>query len=148
MTGWKIGYTIANEKLSKAIQNVHQWVTFAVNTPAQHAAALAFSKLDSYIPEFKSIYQKKRDLIISKLKETKYKYYKQLGSYFILVDYPKDLFKSDIEASTELITKYKLATIPLSVFYTKSDEGKEMLRLCFAKTDEIIIKGIDILKSI
>ena len=51
MTGWKIGYTVAAPKLTEAIRSIHQWTTFAVNTPGQHAMAYAFSRLDAYLPE-------------------------------------------------------------------------------------------------
>jgi N-succinyldiaminopimelate aminotransferase len=34
MTGWKIGYAIARPELSEAIRTVHQFATFAVNTPS------------------------------------------------------------------------------------------------------------------
>jgi len=148
MTGWKIGYAIADSKLTDAIRKIHQWVTFAVNTPAQHSAAFAFSMLDKYLPEFRKSYQSKRDFLIKGLVNTKFNIFKPYGSYFIMAEYPKDLFHNDIHAATELVTKYKIATIPTSVFYSKSDEGKDMLRLCFAKTDDVLKEGIEILNNI
>lgn len=142
MTGWKIGYAIANETLATAIQKVHQWTTFAVNTPAQHAMAYAFSKLDDYLPEFRKLYQEKRNLIYNELLKTKFIPHKPLGSYFIMVDIPSNIFSDDTQAAMTLVKEYGVATIPPSVFYVKSDEGKTMLRLCFAKEDNTILDGI------
>lgn len=142
MTGWKIGYAIATEPLATAIQKVHQWTTFAVNTPAQHAMAYAFSRLESYLPEFRKLYTEKRDLIYNELQKTKFKPHKPLGSYFIMVDIPDGVFNDDVDAAMKLVKEYGVATIPPSVFYIKSDEGKTMLRLCFAKQNETIIEGI------
>ncbi|MEJ5285588.1 MAG: Aspartate aminotransferase [Candidatus Kapaibacterium sp.] len=147
MTGWKIGWAIANPQITDAIRKVHQWTTFAVNTPGQHAMAYAFSKLDEYLPYFRKEYQERRDLIYSELQNTLFKPHKPYGSYFLLVDIPTDVEMDDIEVSKELTINNKIATIPASPFYSKSQEGKSMLRICFAKTLETIKKGIENLKS-
>lgn len=148
MTGWKIGWAIASERITNAIRNVHQWTTFAVNTPGQQAMAYALGKLDSYLPEFRSMYEKKRNLIYSLLLETRFKPLKPDGTYFILTVISDDIKKRDIEFSIELIEKYGIATIPPSVFYGESKEGEKMLRLCFAKSDDTIIEGIERLKRV
>lgn len=148
MTGWKIGYAIADSRISEAIRKVHQWVTFAVNTPAQHSMAFAFTQLDKYLPEFKKMYLNKRNLVMNQLKDSNFKLFKPNGSYFIMAEFPNDKFISDIDAATKLVSDFGIATIPTSVFYSKSDEGKTMLRLCFAKTDEILIEGIEKLKKV
>ncbi len=148
MTGWKIGYAIADKKLTEAIRKVHQWVTFAVNTPSQHAVAFGFNKLEEYLPDFKANYSRKRNLMINELKNSGFKCHTPYGSYFIMVDYPANKFDSDIDAATRLVQEFGIATIPPSVFYSKSDEGKSMLRLCFAKTDDVLLNGSQILKGI
>ncbi|MFH1052316.1 MAG: methionine aminotransferase [bacterium] len=146
MTGWKIGFAYAFPELTKAIQKVHQWTTFAVNTPGQHAMAFAFGKLEEYLPEFKTLYQTKRDLIYKLIQETKFKPHLPAGSYFMMVDIPDSINKNDIEVATELVKEFGVATIPPSVFYSKSDEGQTMLRLCFAKNEDTIIAGANNLK--
>ncbi len=146
MTGWKIGYAMASEGLATAIQKVHQWVTFAVNTPAQHAFAYAFSRLPEYLPEFRTLYLNKRNLMLNALMETEFKGITPLGSYFIMAEIPNGKFLNDVDAATRLVKENKVATIPPSVFYSKSDEGMTMLRLCFAKSDNTIINGINSLK--
>ena len=148
MTGWKIGYATTTDELTHAIQKVHQWTTFAVNTPGQHAMAFAFSKLDEYLPEFRELYQNKRNLIHKKLLETRFNPHLPGGSYFIMADIPdNNSTKDDMECAEHLVKECGVATIPPSVFYGKADEGKTMLRLCFAKSDDTIISGIDNLKK-
>lgn len=147
MTGWKIGYTVAAPKLTEAIRRIHQWTTFAVNTPGQHAMAYAFSRLDAYLPEFRALYAAKRDLMLKTLEGTKFKAHKPLGSYFMMADIPQERGLDDIQTAEELVKVCKVATIPPSVFYSKSDEGKTMLRLCFAKQDDTIVSGINNLKD-
>jgi len=148
MTGWKVGYAIANEKLTNAIRKVHQWTTFAVNTPAQHAMAYAFSRLDEYLPQFRSLYQEKRNLIYNELLQTKFTPLLPEGSYFIMAEIPGKLFNDDYHCASELVKNYGVATIPPSVFYLRSDEGKSLLRLCFAKQNDTIIEGINNMKKV
>ncbi len=141
MTGWKIGYICANAEITEAIRGVHQWTTFAVNTPGQHAMAYGFSQMETYLPSFQKEYKAKRDLMLEELDKTKFKAHNAFGSYFIMVDIPAG-FADDVECATKLVKELGVATIPPSIFYGKSDEGKSMLRLCFAKKDETIIDGI------
>lgn len=143
MTGWKIGWAIANPRVTDAIRKVHQWTTFAVNTPGQHAMAFAFSRLDEYLPQFQKEYQERRDLVFAELHKTIFKPHKPYGSYFLLVDIPTEVGKNDLEVAKELTISYKVATIPASPFYAKSQEGQTMLRICFAKLKETIRQGIE-----
>ena len=147
ITGWKIGYASASVKLTEAIQKVHQWTTFAVNNPAQHAVAFAMSQMEEYLPGFRSDYLEKRDLIYSLLKETQFNPHLPKGSYFIMVDIPSHSGQKDVDCAFDLVKNFGVATIPPSVFYEKSDEGRTMLRLCFAKKNETIVEAINNLKK-
>ncbi len=146
MTGWKIGWSVTNSKFTDAIRKVHQWTTFTINTPGQHAMAFAFTKLDGYLPEFQKEYQQRRDIMFMGLKKTCFKPIKPYGSYFILVELP-DVGKDDVEFAKELVVHYQVATIPPSPFYRKSSEGKKMLRICFAKKIETLLAGLENLKA-
>lgn len=146
LTGWKIGWAYGHEKLIEAVKKVHQWTTFAVNTPSQHAIAFAFSNLDNYLPDFRKMYLHKRNLMYEALLETKFKPHKPKGSYFMMADLPDENMNAN-DIALDLVKNYKVATIPPHVFYGKSNEGSKMLRLCFAKNDETIIQGIDNLKK-
>jgi len=145
LTGWKIGWACGHSNLIEGVMKTHQWATFAVNTPGQHAMAYAFTKLDEYLPEFRKMYLNKRDLMYDLLEESSFKPHKPSGSYFMMVDIPDGL--NDMDISDTLVKDYSVATIPPSVFYGKSKEGSKMLRLCFAKNDKTIIEGIENLKK-
>ena len=148
MTGWKIGYAIASKELTKALRTVHQWTVFAVNTPAQHAMAEAFSRLENYLPEFRKIYEAKRDLALTELSKTVFKAHKPVGSYFIMIDLPEGKFFDDVDAAEKLVKNFGVATIPPSVFYNRSVEGRTMLRICFEKNDDPLLKGIQLLQNV
>ena len=142
MTGWKIGFAIAEAVLTEAIRTVHQFATFAVNTPGQHAMACALSNLDAYLPEFRTLYQGKRDLLAEGLRESTLRIHSPEGTYFMMVSMPQESGMDDVACATRLVEQRGIAVIPPSVFYRNSEEGKTMLRLCFAKSDQTLREGI------
>jgi N-succinyldiaminopimelate aminotransferase len=147
MTGWKIGYAIAEKSITETIRKVHQWTTFAVNTPGQHAMAYAFTQLESYLPNFRKLYEGKRNLLYTSLLDSKFTPHKPHGSYFMMADVPEN-WTNDVDCAMDLVKKFGVATIPPSVFYTRSSEGKTMLRLCFAKSDETLRAGVSALLNV
>jgi len=142
MTGWKIGYAIAAAPLTEAIQKVHQFVTFAVNTPCQHAMAAALGSLPSYLPEFRQAYARKRSIMFNGLKSTPFAPHIPSGSYFMMADIPEACGEDDIACATRLVKESGVAVIPPSVFYSVSNEGQTMLRFCFAKKEETLGEGL------
>jgi N-succinyldiaminopimelate aminotransferase len=148
MTGWKIGYAVAVPELTAAIQKIHQFTTFAVNTPGQIAMGHAINKLEEYLPEFRSLYKAKRDMLYDGLKETVFAAHMPQGSYFMMIDLPESNDADDVVWARKLVEQQGIATIPPSVFYGNSSEGKSMLRLCFAKSDETLRQGIEKLRGV
>ncbi len=136
LTGWKIGWCCAPAEIIKAIHNVHQFTTFCVAHPFQVAMAEALANMDEYLAEFKRDYRKKRDLLVSGLKERGFNVLNPAGTYFTIALLPEG--ETDVEFCKKLIEEKKVATIPTSAFYIKSDEGTRMIRFCFAKTEETL----------
>ena len=61
LTGWKVGWTCAAPALAAAVRAVHQFVTFAVATPFQHAVAAALAAPDEYYARLRAEYLARRD---------------------------------------------------------------------------------------
>ena len=145
-TGWKVGYCIAPEYLTKEFRKIHQFNVFGVNTPVQYAIAEHMQNKDNYV-QISSMYQKKRDLFLKSIEGSRFKPLKCSGTYFQLLDYSKITKSSDVRYAEKLTKENKIASIPVSVFYSATVDHK-VLRFCFAKTDETIIEAAEILKSI
>ena len=60
-TGWKIGWTCAAPPLAAAVRAAHQFVTYAVATPFQHAMAAALGAAGDYYDELREGYRSRRD---------------------------------------------------------------------------------------
>lgn len=144
LTGWKIGWCCAPAEIIKAIHNVHQFTTFCVAHPFQVAMAEALANMDEYLTEFKRDYRIKRDLLVNGLKESGFNVLSPAGTYFAIALLPEG--ENDVDFCQKLIVEKKVATIPTSAFYMKSDEGKRMIRFCFAKTEETLNAALKNLK--
>ena len=139
-TGWKIGYCLAPELLSAELQKVHQYLTFASNTPIQFAYAEFMQNRHLYLklPEF---YQQKRDLFLNLIKETRFRPLPCKGTYYQMLDYSKISDEPDVDFAKRLTVDYGVASIPPSVFYHKNDDYK-VLRFCFAKKSETLEQAV------
>jgi methionine transaminase len=145
-TGWKVGYCSAPEKLTNEFRKIHQFVVFAVNTPAQYAFA-EYMKDKGHFINLNSFYQKKRDFLLNALRGSRFKFIPAKGTYFQLFDYSEISVLNDL-AFTEYLTKeVKVAAIPLSPFYSGINNEK-IIRICFAKKDEVLLKAAELISAI
>jgi len=135
-TGWKLGYCLAPRLLSKEIQKIHQYLTFASNTPMQHALAEFIQKKEVYL-QLSGFYQNKRDLFQAFIKKSRFKILPCCGTYFQMVDYSSITDEPDLEFARRLTVDHGVAAIPPSVFYHRQNDYK-VLRFCFAKKDETL----------
>jgi methionine aminotransferase len=135
-TGWKIGYCFAPANLMHEFRKVHQFNVFSSNTPMQYALAQYIRGSKSYLnlPKF---YQRKRDFFIKAIRETKFRLKPASGSYFQLLDYSNISDEKDTDFAIRLTREFKVASIPVSVFYSQPPDQK-VLRFCFAKTNETL----------
>jgi methionine aminotransferase len=140
-TGWKIGYCLAPAALSKEFQKVHQFLTFASNTPIQFAYAEFMRNKDVYL-NLSTFYQQKRDRFLKLIEKSRFKPIPCHGTYFQMLDYSEISDESDMEFSKQLIIEHGVASIPPSVFYHQKDDHN-VLRFCFAKKDETLDKAAE-----
>ncbi len=146
VTGWKIGYCLAPEHLMKEFRKAHQFIVFTCNNAVQNALADFLENPDNY-NNLGSFYQKKRDLFVELIEKSRFKIVPSYGTYFQLLDYSDISDKKDIDFARKLTEENKIASIPVSVFNSKGTDNK-VLRFCFAKKDETIIKASEILCKI
>lgn len=135
-TGWKVGYCLAPRALSAELQKVHQFLTFAVNTPVQFAYAKFLENRAAYL-ELAPFYQKKRDLFLALIENSRFKVLPCCGTYFQMLDYSAISDAPDVDFARTLTVEHKVAAIPPSVFYHDRTDAR-VLRFCFAKTDETL----------
>jgi methionine aminotransferase len=145
-TGWKVGYIAAPRDLTAEIQRVHQFVTFATNTPAQHAYA-EFTKRRVRYDDLAAFYQEKRDRFLELLEGSRFAPIASRGTYFQLLDYSAISDEGDAAFAMRLLTEHGVASIPTSAFLYAS-EAPRVLRFCFAKKDETLEQAAARLRAV
>ena len=145
VTGWKVGYLTAPKSILAEIIKVHQYLVFSVNSLAQSVLA-AYLPL-SNIEQLGQFYKEKRDTFREALSGSKFTLLPCEGAYFQLASFAAISNKSDTDFCEELTKKHGVAAIPVSAFYsTKLDQ--QLVRFCFAKDNETILKATQLLCAI
>src|SRR5690606_33982296 len=117
LTGWKIGYAAAPAELSSALAMSHQFVTFAVATPFQHAMAEAMRAPQSYFDDLLAAYRRRRDLLVRGLERCGFGVVEPEGAYFALADIRPLGFDDDVVFCRHLVERVGVAAIPPTAFY-------------------------------
>lgn len=146
-TGWKIGYCVAPEALSKEFRKVHQFIGFTTNTPMQMALAKLLADEHEYL-QLPHFFEQKRNLFLNLIKDLPFTIYQQAqGSYFQLAGYEKISKLGDKEFAIWLTQHIGVATIPISAF---NHDGKDdqLIRFCFAKKDSTLIEAAERMKKL
>jgi len=145
-TGWKVGYVAAPQALTAEIQRVHQFVTFATNTPAQHAYA-EFTRRRARYDDLAEFYQEKRDRFLELLGGSRFTPVPSRGTYFQLLDYSAISDDGDAAFAMRLLREHGVASIPTSAFLYAS-EAPRVLRFCFAKRDDTLEQAAARLRAV
>lgn len=145
-TGWKMGYCCAPKELMKEFLKVHQFNVFSINHPMQLAIADYLENPNHYL-ELGAFFQAKRDLFLASIKDSRFTFKPSKGTYFQALDYSNITDENDYDLAVRLVKEKGIASIPFSVF-NANKEDENVLRFCFAKTDDTIKRGAEILCNI
>jgi methionine aminotransferase len=127
-------------------RKVHQFICFSANTPVQYALADFMKDENAYL-QLGKFYQAKRDYFQKLVKPSRFKILPCLGSYFQLLSYAKITQENDLDFAQRITREFKVASIPVSVFYHKKTDNS-VLRFCFAKENDTLEKAAEVLCKI
>lgn len=144
-TGWKVGYCLAPKELTVEFRKIHQFMVFSVITPFQFAIAEYLKEPEHYL-KLSEFYQAKRDLFVNAIKDIGFRIKPSEGSFFQNVDYSNLSQSEDIVLAERLTRESGVASIPVSAFYSNPGDFR-ILRFCFAKNDETLLKGAELLQK-
>jgi len=140
-TGWKIGYCIAPPDLTVEFRKVHQFTTFAVSTPMQHALADYLESSPAFYEQLSAFYEQKRDHFCRLLEDSRFRFAPAKSTFFQIVDYGDISDSNDVTLAKRWTEEIGVASIPLSVFSAKPFTGTR-LRFCFAKDDDTLTEAV------
>jgi methionine aminotransferase len=145
-TGWKVGYCLAPASLTAELRKVHQYITFATSTPMQYAYAEYMGRVGAH-EGLASFYQGKRDLFLSLMAESRFRFVPSRGTYFQMLDYSGISDECDMDFARRITAEHGVSAIPPSVFYHDGEDNR-VLRFCFAKKDETLERAAERLCAI
>ena len=136
-TGLRIGYSVAPAPLTRELRKVHQFNTFSISHPLQHAIAAYLSEQPRCGDGLAGFFQAKRDRLRRALEGSGFVLPPAEGTYFQLLDFGAFAPPDDLAFAERLLTEARVATIPLSPFYAQP-EPLSFVRLCIAKRDSTL----------
>jgi aspartate/methionine/tyrosine aminotransferase len=143
VTGWKVGWALGPASLVHAVNQAHQFITYAVASPLQAAAATALNLPSSFFENLQVNYQARRDRMVKILEHVGFEVFKPNGSYFVMIDWrgvaPAKV-QDDFQFARWLTSEIGVACIPASPFYQESDKhlGKHCARFAVCKKHETL----------
>jgi methionine aminotransferase len=146
VTGWKTGYVLAPKELSAEFRKVHQYNSFVTNGPVQYALADFMQDKDAYL-SLAAFYQQKRDFFLEGVKASRFRPLPSRGTFFQNLAYDAVSNEQDTALAVRLTKEFGIAAIPVSAFYRHPPEHR-VLRFCFAKSEETLARGAEILSRI
>jgi aminotransferase len=128
MTGWRIGYALANPIVIAAMTKVHQYTMLCAPITAQVAAIEALRHGEKYMKKMVSEYDKRRHLIYDGLTKIGFECFEPKGAFYIFPSVRSIGYSSELFAE-ELLMSERIALVPGNAF---GDCGEGYVRCSYA----------------
>src|SRR2546427_3737355 len=138
VTGWRVGWAVAPEKITNAIRKVHDFLTVGAPAPLQEAGAAALSLPDEYYVKLAERYGVRRDHLMPALVAAGFRCFRPRGAYYVMTDIGAFGFKDDVEFTRYLVKEIGVAAVPGSSFYHNPADGARQVRFAFCKKPETL----------
>jgi aspartate/methionine/tyrosine aminotransferase len=138
VTGWRVGWAVAAEKITNAIRKVHDFLTVGAPAPLQEAGAAALSMPPAYYEKLAEGYRVRRDHLMPALSAAGFKCFRPRGAYYVMTDVSAFGFKDDVSFAKYLVQDIGVATVPGSSFYHDPRDGAHQVRFAFCKKPETL----------
>lgn len=140
MTGWRLGYGIANSYLIDRITKLHEFYSSCTNTFAQYGAVEALEGDQEFVNYMREEYDKRRRLTVEAVNSIKgLNCRPPKGAFYAFINI-KDTRMTSMEFCQKLLTETGVALAPGIGF---GRGGDEYVRLCYANSIEKLKAGFE-----
>ena len=143
VTGWRVGWAVAPEKITNAIRKVHDFLTVGAPAPLQEAGAAALSLPAEYYARLAEGYRTRRDHLIPALEGAGFKCFLPRGAYYVMTDISAFGFEDDVAFTKYLVKDIGVAAVPGSSFYHDVRDGARQVRFAFCKKVETLDRAAE-----
>ena len=141
-TGWKVGWASGPADLVAAVEGAKNWLSYCSGPHLQPAVAHALTEERAFPVALAASLQRKRDRLCGGLRELGLDARAPQGSYFVLTDVGHLGWADSMAFCEALPERAGVVAIPCQVFYDDLDEGRQMVRWAFCKSDEVIEEAL------
>jgi len=142
LTGWKVGWIVADAELATMAARAHQFLTFATAPNLQAAVAFGLDEGDAWLDPMRARFQRARDRMTAGLRDAGFAVLDATSTYFLCIDLAASGVSVDDEAfASAAVEGAGVAVVPLSPF-AEREPPRGLVRLCFGKKDETIDAGV------
>jgi N-succinyldiaminopimelate aminotransferase len=143
MTGWKVGFLCAAPALARALAGAHQFLTFTTPPNLQEAVAFGLEQSGDWFETMPAGLQRSRDRLAAGLRQAGFAVLDSAGTYFLNIDLAASgVDEADRAFALRAVREHGVAAIPASAFYAE-DPVTSVLRLCFAKGDDVLDAAVE-----
>jgi aminotransferase len=148
ITGWRVGYLVADRRWLGAISYFHDLLYVCAPSPFQHAAAAGLMQLpDSFYTGLAIEYQARRDMLCASLSGVGLTPSIPQGAYYVLADVTNLPGATAREKARTLLRNTGVAAVAGTAFFADG-HGENLIRFCFAKRDEDLRRACDLLRTL
>jgi len=134
VTGWRVGYLVAEESLTQELRKMHDFHTVTAPHPFQIALAHALELPPAFYDRLRSEYWQRKQILCDALCRVGITYYEPGGSYFLWCSYSGISDEDDTVFNERLLREAGVAAVPGSVFYPNLTDNPKRLRFTFSKS--------------
>lgn len=139
MTGWRLGYVLANKTFTQAMNKIHQYIIMSAPTAAQYGAIDAMRNGDIHVAEMREAYMTRRNFITKGFNRIGLPTHLPQGAFYIFPDIRSTGLTSD-QFCVQLLEEQKVACVPGTAF---GDAGEGFIRVSYAYSIDHIREAIE-----
>lgn len=139
MTGWRLGYVLANKTFTDAMNKIHQYIIMSAPTAAQYGAIDALRNGDIHVAEMRESYMTRRNFITKGFNRIGLPTHLPHGAFYIFPDIRGTGLTSD-EFCVQLLEDQRVACVPGTAF---GDAGEGFIRVSYAYSIDHIREAIE-----
>jgi aminotransferase len=148
VTGWRVGYLIADPKWVPSIGYFHDLTYVCAPAPMQQGCADGVEKLGvDFYEGLAREHEVKRAMIVDALRDAGMRPHVPDGAYYVLASAANLPGATAAQKARALLAKTGVASVAGSAFF-RPGKGEDLLRFCFAKKDKDLAEACRRLRAL
>lgn len=139
MTGWRLGYACAEERILKQMLKLHQFAIMCAPTTSQYSAVEALRNGDADVRKMREAYDERRRFLVYHLRKMGLDCFEPYGAFYVFPSIRKFGLSSE-EFAEKLLKEEKVAVVPGNAF---GASGEGFIRISYAYSLDNLKKAME-----